>query len=161
MKLEVLLTYDDRKTSVGTKPIKYHRKHIGIEAGEENSIYTHIFPNPGKWNQLVIYFKEDGIDVIAVAKLEAEEQLVVRNKSSLTKLGEEIVKAGLEEKVKEIFNGKNASNPIVNHLKPERFAKIVFDYDDGILAFKSGTVKFIHTGNPNGLSLNPKVELKI
>lgn len=159
MKLEVLLSYDDRKREMGAKPIRYHRKSIGVEEGAENSIYTHIYPNPGKWNQLVIYFKEDGIYVIAVAKIDIDENLVTRNKKSLTKLGEDLVKAGLEEKIKEIFNGKNISNPIVNHLKPDLFAKLIFDYNDGNLVFKSGTIRQIHPSFPKGLPLNPKVEL--
>lgn len=154
MKLEVRLTYDDRVNAVGTKPIEYHRKSIGISAGVENAIATRIYSNPGNWNQIVIYFKEEGFDIIAEAHFKEEQQLVTRSKKSFTPLGEDLVQAGLRDKLRMIFKEKNISTL----LKSEHFIKMIFDFENSDLTFISGELKRIHPSFPKGLSISPKVE---
>lgn len=158
MKLKVLLTVDDRTKQIGGKPEMYHRNAIGIESAEQSVITTHIYPEPDKWHIIAMYFPSKPYKIVACIQAEDKDQLVATNKKNLTKLGSEIIAAGLEAKIKQVYEGTDNENPVNKFLKPHYFAELNFNFIEGEINFEGGILKLIHPGKPNGLLTKPKIE---
>jgi len=151
MKIEVKLTYDDRKLRSGEYPLNYHRKNIGISESIETSIATRYYPNANDWKTLVATFPRKGAYYVASMQLEGNHTLVATNKNNLTKMGTELVNAGIEVEIQRLFDGPNVPNPVSAWLESGQFAKLSFSWEDGQITFLEGAIYQMSPNHPNGL----------
>lgn len=151
MKLKVLLTYDDRIKQLAGESLGYHRRAIGIDSEAQSVISKHVYPEPGKSHIIAMYFPAKPYRIVCSIQTEDKDNLVAPNKKNLTKFGIELVSAGLEEEIRDVFDGSNRDKTVSQHLATYRFADLNFEYNDGKITFEDGVLKAIMPGKKNGM----------
>lgn len=131
MKVDIKITYDDRKHTFGTLPLYKHREAIGVFGGNESSLAKHYYPNPGDGKSLIVLYPIGNTKyIVAKVTVDEDETLVNANMANLTKMGAQLVENGIALEIDKLFQGENTPNPLRPNLPAEHYAEVAYEWEE-------------------------------
>jgi hypothetical protein len=130
MKVDITITYDDKKHTFGTLPLLTHREAIGVFGPTETSISKSYYPNPGDGKSLIVCLPVGNTKYI-VGKVNAEDETLVNaNKTNLTQLGAQLVASDVAQEIDRLYHGADTPNPLKPNLPTEHYAEVVYEWEE-------------------------------
>jgi hypothetical protein len=130
MKVDITITYDDKKHTFGTLPLLRHREAIGVFGATETSISKNYYPNPGDGKSLIVCLPVGNTKYIVGKVTVEDETLVNANKSNLTKLGAQLVEQTIAQEIDRLYHGEGTPNPLKPNLPAEHYAEVSYEWDE-------------------------------